>query len=138
MSFSYGGINTLLPLVVLCMVLLLTLPLFKTLPSLVVFCLLYGFTSGGAIVLPATIITRLSPKAADLGVRMGLAYLCAAFGGLIGNPLAGAAKKAVACSAVETFRGVWWVAAGLFGASFATLLAARRGKVGTMFGRGVA
>ncbi|KAF1967297.1 MFS general substrate transporter [Bimuria novae-zelandiae CBS 107.79] len=85
-----GGINTLLPLALAYIILLFTLPWFRTLSSLVVFCVL----------------------AADLGVRMGLAYLFAAFGGLVGNPLSGSAKDAGNASAVSEFQGVCFMLKG--------------------------
>jgi MFS family permease len=118
-----------------CIILLVTLPLFNTLPSLVVFCVLYGFASAGTLILPAPIVTRLSSSAADLGVRMGLAYLFAAFGGLVGNPLASSAKIENNPNAVREFRGIWWVAAGILSMAFCALLCTRRLKVGTVFGR---
>ncbi|KAF2448835.1 MFS general substrate transporter [Karstenula rhodostoma CBS 690.94] len=131
----YGGINTLLPLMLTCIILLVTLPWFNTLPSLVIFCVLYGFASAGTLILPAPIITKLSTGTADLGVRMGLAYLFAAFGGLVGNPLSGSAKKENDPDAVWEFRGVWWVAAGILTMAFCALLCTRRLKVGSVFGQ---
>lgn len=131
----YGGINTLLPLIVACTVLLAALPWFTTFPALVVFCVLYGFASAGTLILPSPIITKLSTNAADLGVRMGLAYLCAAFGGLVGNPLSGSAKKGDDPNAICEFRGVWWVAAGILVMAFCTLMCTRFLKTGDLFGR---
>ncbi|KAL5443635.1 hypothetical protein PMIN05_003628 [Paraphaeosphaeria minitans] len=131
----YGGINTLLPLTFTCIILLVTLPWFNTFPSLVVFCVLYGFASAGTLILPSPIITKLLPCAADLGVRMGLAYLFAAFGGLVGNPLSSSAKKENDPDAAREFRGIWWIAAGVLTMAFCALLCTRRLKVGTVFGR---
>ncbi|KAL5393061.1 hypothetical protein PMIN06_007585 [Paraphaeosphaeria minitans] len=118
----YGGINTLLPLTFTCIILLVTLPWFS-------------FASAGTLILPSPIITKLLPCAADLGVRMGLAYLFAAFGGLVGNPLSSSAKKENDPDAAREFRGIWWIAAGVLTMAFCALLCTRRLKVGTVFGR---
>lgn len=69
---------------------------------------MYGFLSGGVIIIPGPTIADLSPNSAEMGVHLGLAYLVAAFGGLVGNPISGAIKStgkdAVQTSAV--FGGV--------------------------------
>ncbi|KAF2685319.1 MFS general substrate transporter [Lentithecium fluviatile CBS 122367] len=132
----YGGINILLPLCTACIVLLVTLPLIHTPPTLITFSILYRFASGGVMILPAPIIANMSPNAAEMGVRMGLAYLCAAFGGLVGNPLSGAVKYEGDVGVVREFRGVWWMAAGIMTMGVAAMVLARRFWVGSLFGVG--
>ena len=92
--------------------------------SLLAVSIIYGFFSGGVFVLPGPIIANLSPDAANIGVRMGLAYLVAAFGGLIGNPIF-AAVKGNSGHAIKDFHGVWWVAAGVMMGSVIALIVAR-------------
>ena len=88
------------------------------------------------MILPAPIVANMSPNAAEMGVRMGLSYLCAAFGGLTGNPISGAVKNEDDVGAVKEFRGVWWTAALIMTAGVAALLVTRRLKIGSLFGVG--
>ncbi|KAK7189825.1 major facilitator superfamily transporter [Paraphaeosphaeria sporulosa] len=129
-SKNYRGMSLHLPFM---FTFIITLLWSNNFPSLVVFCLLYGFASAGTLILPSPIISKLSPGAADLSVRLGLAYVFAAFGALVGNPLSGSAKKADVPDAVREFRGVWWVAAGVLNSAFCVLLFTRRLRVGTVF-----
>ena len=111
----------------------------RDLPGLIVFSVLYGLISGGMISLPAPIIANLSVGSNDLGVRMGMAYTIAAFGGLVGNPIAGAAKGAGGNSSKThvqmEYQGIWFV--GAVGMMFSTLLllATKRLKVGGFLAR---
>jgi len=88
------------------------------------------------MILPAPIVANMSPNAAEMGVRMGLSYLCAAFGGLTGNPVTGAVKNEGDVGAVKEFRGVWWTAALIMTAGVAALLVTRRFRIGSLFGVG--
>lgn len=131
----YGGVNTLLPLSVLCVITLCLLPLAQNLNSLIGISIAYGFLSGGVIIIPGPTITNLSPDNADMGVRLGLAYLVAAFGGLLGNPISGAVKGD-GDDAVATFQGVWFCAAGIMTAGIIALIATRWLKLGSAWGFG--
>ncbi|CAO2647330.1 Nn.00g082520.m01.CDS01 [Neocucurbitaria sp. VM-36] len=131
----YGGVNTLLPLSIACIITLCLLPLAQTMSSLVVISIAYGFLSGGVIIIPGPTITDLSPTNAEIGVRLGLAYLVASFGGLLGNPLTGAIKGD-GRNTVENFSGVWFCAAAVMGAGFVALIAARWLKLGSPFAVG--
>lgn len=84
--------------------------LVNTPAGLIVIALLYGFISGGMISLPPSTIANLTSKRAELGTRMGLAYSIAAFGGLIGNPIAGACLREDAGDAQSEFQGPWFFA----------------------------
>jgi MFS family permease len=132
----YGGINVLLPFCATCVVLLAVLPLIHTTPTLIVFGVLYGFASGGAMILPAPAIANMSSNAAEMGVRLDLAYLCAAFGRLAGTPISDLVKNEGHVGTVKEFRGVWWMAALIMTAGVAALVVTRRFKVGSIFGAG--
>ncbi|KAF2646559.1 MFS general substrate transporter [Massarina eburnea CBS 473.64] len=144
----YGGMSTLLPLTFICTISLIVLPLITAtpllpiIPTLVVFSLFYGFAAGSVMILPAPIIVNLSPISTDLGVRMGLAHLCAAFGGLIGNPISGAVKKEGYgngdVGAVQEFKWLWWTAALIMGSGMLLLGLARRLRTGSWAGQSVA
>lgn len=76
------------------------------------------------IIIPGPTIADLSPSKSEIGVRLGLAYLIAAFGGLLGNPIAGAIKgdgKHV----VLNFSGVWYFGAIVMGFGVVLLVATR-------------
>jgi MFS family permease len=132
----YGGVNTLLPLTIACIITLCMLPLAQEINGLVAISIVYGFLSGGVIIIPGPTITDLSPNKAAIGVRLGLAYLVAAFGGLLGNPAMGAIK-AEGNDTVDNFKGVWFCAAGVMGAGAVALVATRWLKLGSAlaFGR---
>ncbi|KAF1848111.1 MFS general substrate transporter [Cucurbitaria berberidis CBS 394.84] len=126
----YGGVNTLLPLSIACIITLCLLPLAQTVSSLIAISIVYGFLSGGVIIIPGPTITDLSPSKAEMGVRLGLAYLVASFGGLLGNPLMGAIKGD-GKNAVSNFSGLWFCAAAVMGAGVFALIATRWLKLGS-------
>jgi predicted MFS family arabinose efflux permease len=57
--------------------------------GLVVFCLLYGFSSGSFVSIPPTVIVTLSPSLSVVGTRMGMTFAISGIGLLIGTPVAG-------------------------------------------------
>lgn len=111
------------------------LPLAQNLNGLIAVSIVYGFLSGGVIIIPGPTITDLSPTKAEIGVRLGLAYLVAAFGGLLGNPAAGAIKSQ-GNGAVENFRGVWLFAVGVMSAGTVALVVTRWIKLGSVWAVG--
>ncbi|USP79834.1 hypothetical protein yc1106_07108 [Curvularia clavata] len=131
----YGGVNTLLPLSIACIITLCMLPLAQNLNGLIAVSIVYGFLSGGVIIIPGPTIADLSPAKSEIGVRLGLAYLVAAFGGLLGNPAAGAIKGQ-GNGAVENFRGVWLFAVGVMGAGTVALVVTRWIKLGSVWAVG--
>ena len=58
--------------------------------GIIVFCFLYGFFSGALVSLGPAVIANLSPNMAAFGSRLGMLFMPAAAGILIGNPIAGA------------------------------------------------
>jgi predicted MFS family arabinose efflux permease len=131
----YGGVNTLLPLTVACIITMCMLPLAKTLSGLIALSIVYGFLSGGVIIIPGPTITDLSPDSAEMGVGLGLAYLVAAFGGLLGNPLSGAVKGHCT-DTVHNFSSVWFCGAAIMAAGLLALVVTRRLKLGSVIAKG--
>ncbi|KAF3039055.1 hypothetical protein E8E12_009110 [Didymella heteroderae] len=131
----YGGANTLLPLSVACIITMCMLPLTKTLSGLISISIVYGFLSGGVIIIPGPTIADLSPNSAEMGVRLGLAYLVAAFGGLLGNPASGAVKGH-GSDAVHNFSSVWFCGAAIMAAGFTALVVTRWMKLGSAIAKG--
>jgi MFS family permease len=69
-------------------VLALWLPSASNVPILI-FCILYGFSSGAFVAIGPSLIAQISPIR-EIGVRSGTFFLCVAIAGLTGNPIGGA------------------------------------------------
>jgi len=69
-------------------VLALWLPAKSNAP-IIVFCVLYGFSSGAFVSMGPALIAQISPIR-EIGVRTGTFFLCVSVGGLTGNPIGGA------------------------------------------------
>jgi len=135
MADRYGGVNVLLPLSITCIISICLLPLAQTFSALVAISIVYGFLSGGVIIIPGPTIADLSPNSTEMGVRLGLAYLVAAFGGLVGNPISGAIKG-TGKDTVQNFSGVWFCAATIMGLGVVALVATRWLKLGSILAAG--
>lgn len=61
----------------------------KTNAAIVVFVVIFGFTSGGFISLGPTLIAQIS-DIREIGIRTGTAFAIQSFGALTGSPIAGA------------------------------------------------
>ncbi|KAF9884055.1 hypothetical protein FE257_002341 [Aspergillus nanangensis] len=112
----FGGVNIMVPACFLSAVILFMWRFVHDLPGLIVISLLYGLVSGGMVSLPPAIIANLTSKQSELGGRMGLAYTIAAFGALIGNPIAGACLRPSGTDVHHVqseFQGTW-IFAGTF------------------------
>lgn len=106
------------------------------LPSLLALAVTYGLVSGGMVSLPAAIIANLTNHPSEYGTRIGMSFTIAAFGALIGNPVAAAARRKSLSSSSSSssslrsdvervqleFLGVWWFAGSAM--LFATVLIA--------------
>lgn len=91
-------------------VLLFSLIGLRTLASVVVIGILFGYCAGIFQALWAPVLAVLSPDPSDLGARMGISYAFMALGGLIGPPISGA---------LLTGDYIWWRGAvfnGIMGA----------------------
>jgi MFS family permease len=112
---KFGGVHVMLPSLFISAVILFFARFVHNLAGLVALSVLYGLVSGGIVVLPAPILASFATDSSDVGSRMGMAYTIAAFGGLVGNPIAGAAKTSGRGHSLEQvekeFQGVWFVGA---------------------------
>ena len=63
-----------------------------TVPGFIVWCVVWGIVSGALVTAPIAAVSHhvLSPSPAKLGTRMGMTFLAAAAGELVGAPVAGA------------------------------------------------
>ncbi|KAF3929377.1 hypothetical protein ABW19_dt0203208 [Dactylella cylindrospora] len=61
----------------------------KTMPSIIVFAVLYGFLSGTVVALPPTTIASMGGRLDEIGTRLGMSCVFAGIGLLIGNPIGG-------------------------------------------------
>ncbi|EME85210.1 uncharacterized protein MYCFIDRAFT_65738 [Pseudocercospora fijiensis CIRAD86] len=85
-----GPLNMLIPTSALAAVLAFCWIAVDGLAGLLVFCIMYGLFSGTFVSLPPTTVVSLSPSLSVVGTRMGMSFSFAAFGVLVGNPVAGA------------------------------------------------
>lgn len=55
----------------------------------IVFAIIYGYSSGAIVSLTPTVLAGLTIDLSTLGTRMGMCFVFAGLGMLIGNPIAG-------------------------------------------------
>jgi MFS family permease len=84
-----GPFNILVPASLICGVLAICWIGIKNLPGVIVFAILYGFSSGTFVSLPPVALVSLTPNMRTLGTRMGQAFFVSSLGLLIGSPVAG-------------------------------------------------
>ncbi|KAM3084419.1 hypothetical protein ACMFMG_001476 [Clarireedia jacksonii] len=84
-----GPLNVLIPGTAIACVVALGWIGIHSVGGLVVFCLLYGFSSGSFVSIPPTVIVTLSPSLSVVGTRMGMTFAVSGIGLLIGTPVAG-------------------------------------------------
>jgi MFS family permease len=84
-----GPLNMLIPASMASGLLALCWIAVHDLPGIIIFAILYGFSSGGFVSLPPIAIVGLTPDMRTLGTRMGQAFFVASLGLLIGSPVAG-------------------------------------------------
>ncbi|TFK38657.1 MFS general substrate transporter [Crucibulum laeve] len=94
-----------------CAVLIFCMIALKTVASVVLLAVIYGFFSGIFITLMAPLIAILTEDVTELGVRMGISFAFCGVGALIGPPINGA---------LLTGQFIWWKPA-LFSGMFALL-----------------
>lgn len=82
--------------------------------GLIVFSVLYGFFSGTFVSLPGPTVISLSPSIAVVGTRMGMSFAFAAFGLLIGNPVAGVLLRNNGWVALQAWCGAANALAAIF------------------------
>ncbi|PWY74481.1 MFS general substrate transporter [Aspergillus sclerotioniger CBS 115572] len=84
----FGALNTLIPISILATILGYIWLAVDNVPGTVVFTCLYGFASGAIVSLPPSIIARMSPNLDVVGTRLGMVFVFAGCGFLIGTPCA--------------------------------------------------
>lgn len=86
---KFGRMNLLLPMLWVSAVLIFIFPLCDSLGPLVVFSILFGFSTGAYVSLIPASVAQLGPTA-TYGTRLGMMFMCMAVGGLVGTPISGA------------------------------------------------
>ncbi|RAO69471.1 uncharacterized protein BHQ10_005483 [Talaromyces amestolkiae] len=84
----FGGLNTLAPISLLATVLAFVWIGVRDVAGAVVFACFYGYASGAIVSLPPSILTRMSPNMGLVGTRLGMIFMFAGCGFLIGTPIA--------------------------------------------------
>ncbi|RAL11200.1 MFS general substrate transporter [Aspergillus homomorphus CBS 101889] len=107
----YGGLHLAIPGCLFTSLILFFWRFSTTLPDLIAIVSIYGLVSGSIVSLPPAIIANLTSDVSEVGARIGVSYTIAAFGALVGNPIAGAARSSRNSAQVE-YQGTW-----LFGAA---------------------
>ncbi|ORY12331.1 major facilitator superfamily transporter [Clohesyomyces aquaticus] len=118
----YGGITVLIPCCLATSLILFLWRFVHSLSGLIVISATYCFVTGGLVSLPAVTIANLTKNKSEYGTRMGMGYTVAALGALVGNPIAGAARRGgggekigMGMSAEDVmarWQGAWFVAGG--------------------------
>jgi len=103
----------------------------KNVGGIVIFCLLYGFTSGAYVSMAGPLFASMADHLSEMGIRMGIALGCMGIAALVGTPIVGALvgngpdyvwTKAIVFAAVMMLAGTVTMGYG------AWLLAKKRGK----------
>lgn len=109
-----GPVNMLIPTALTTGILTLCWIGIHNTGGLIVFAILYGFTSGGFISLPSVALTSLTPDLKRLGTRMGMCSLLCSLGSLCGTPISGAILDgAGGWVGVSLFSGITLLVTGL-------------------------
>ncbi|KIS67583.1 uncharacterized protein UMAG_04680 [Mycosarcoma maydis] len=126
-----GRINTVLPHLAVSGILIFIFPLCTNLGGLVVFSILYGFTSGCYVSLIPACSSQLG-STSTVGTRNGMMFFLMSFGGLFGLPIAGAILGQVQ-------HPDWWATVGYSGVMVvigtACIAAAKWHAVGSIRGK---
>lgn len=85
-----GALNMLVPCTIAAGVLCLAWIAISNVTGITVFAVLYGIFAGAYVSLVPAVIVDLTPDMSVIGTWMGMSLFIAAFGLLIGNPIAGA------------------------------------------------
>lgn len=103
-----GRINTVLPHLAVSGILIFIFPLCSNLGGLLVFAILYGFTSGCYVSLIPACSSQLGTTS-TVGTRNGMMFFLMSFGGLFGLPIAGGILG-------DVQHADWWGTAAFAGA----------------------
>lgn len=94
-----GIYNFMIPCVTSCAVLIYCTLTVKTVAASYIIALLYGFFVGAYVGFLAPMVGSLARRDSEIGARMGICFTFTGFGGLVGNPIAGA---------LLTSSYIWW------------------------------
>lgn len=89
----YGPLNVIAPGAIITAALAYAWMGIQSTGGLIVFAILYGFSSGCFVSLPPTVVVTLTKNMSEIGTRIGMSVAAASFGVLIGNPIAGQLVK---------------------------------------------
>ncbi len=133
----YGAVNILLPCCIGTAATLYCWRAVHNLSGLIGISIGWSVATGGLVSLAPLAIANLKIDTSDAGRRIGLGYTLAAFGGLLGNPIAGLARGARSSQSTSShaaaqteFQGVWLVPAGAITIATILLVATRAISVG--------
>lgn len=85
-----GPFNTMIPLAACSAILAFGWMGIESVPSICVFAVLYGFMTGAYVSLPTACVASITKDLHEVGARVGMCFMFAGIGMLIGNPIAGA------------------------------------------------
>ncbi|KAI9835599.1 MAG: hypothetical protein M1819_002050 [Sarea resinae] len=111
---TMGPLNMMIPCSLIAGILAYCWIAVKSLPSLAVFSILYGFFSGSLVSLSASTLISLTPHLGIVGTRMGMCFSLAALGLLIGTPAAGAILRESGWVRMQVFSATTTVAGAAF------------------------
>jgi len=127
----FGILQVMVPSVFVTGVMVFAMFGVKSVGAVVIFCLIYGFSSGAFVSLMAPLLAVLSDHVSEMGLRMGVAYFCIGLFALVGTPIEGALigpGPVYDWWKAEVFAGIVMLAASGMLALAALLLAKKRGK----------
>lgn len=107
-----GPFNIIVPCVFATGILGICLIPTRSVASVAVVAILYGFFSGTFVSLPPTIYVHVTKNRGMIGTRMGMGFACTSIGLLIGTPISGAILSASSYTYVWLFGGLLTLMAG--------------------------
>ncbi|TGO53860.1 hypothetical protein BCON_0116g00040 [Botryotinia convoluta] len=121
---KFGPLNIIIPGTLIASVVAFGWTGVHSVGGLVVFALLYGFSTGCFVSIPPTVIVSLSPHMGVVGTRMGMAFAIGGLGLLVGTPVAGQILSSSGYVPTIAFCGALLIATVAF------FIAARLSKTG--------
>lgn len=120
-----GSLNILIPTSLASGFLCLCWIGIRNLPGIIIFAMLYGFSSGAFVSVAPVALTSLTPNLRTLGTRMGQAFFVSSLGLLVGSPVSGViADQSGSYLGLQLFSGLTLVLTGIL------VMWARFAKVG--------
>jgi MFS family permease len=109
-----GPFNVVIPCTFATGILGICLMATKSVASVIVVAVLYGFCSGTFVSLPPTIYVHITKNRGMIGTRMGMGFAVTSIGVLLGTPISGAILDASSYTYVWLFGGLMTIVAGCF------------------------